>query len=247
MALASDRLTAVILAGGKGTRLRSVVSDRNKVAASVNGRPFLAYLLDQLATAGIGDVVFSTGYMGEHIRAEFGETFGSLRLRYFQENEPMGTGGALRDTCRGFGLERVLAMNGDSYCDVDFLQFQQWHREKNASASLVLANVSQVGRFGSVECDAGGRIAAFREKNASTESGWINAGIYLLEPAFLSTIPLSGPVSVERDVFSTWKSNGLFGFRTQGKFIDIGTPESYAQAAAFFTGEQRVQAQQAQQ
>ena len=116
-------VTAVILAGGLGTRLRSVIADRPKVLAEVRGRPFLAYLLDQLIVAGSRSVVLCTGYCGEQILRTFGERYGPLRLSYSQERTPLGTAGALRAGLGQFGSDSVLALNGDSYCSLDLKKY----------------------------------------------------------------------------------------------------------------------------
>src|SRR5687768_5619957 len=118
-----SHLTAVILAGGLGTRLRSVISDRPKVLARVLDRPFLTYLLDQLAAAGLNYVILCTGYLGEQVKAEFGTSYSSLRLAYSQEMVPLGTAGALQLALSLIPSETVLVLNGDSFCEVDLQRF----------------------------------------------------------------------------------------------------------------------------
>ncbi|MBM3845171.1 MAG: hypothetical protein FJ405_02640, partial [Verrucomicrobia bacterium] len=133
-----DAPTVVILAGGLGTRLRSVVSDRPKVLADIAGRPFLSYWLDRLSFQGFHDVILSTGHLASHVEERFGSTYGPLKLRYSVEPEALGTGGALRLASLQVSGPWVLALNGDSYCDVDLSAFYQAHQQRQARASLVV-------------------------------------------------------------------------------------------------------------
>ena len=229
-----QNLTAVILAGGLGTRLRSVVADRPKVMAEIHGRPFLAYLFDQLVAAGLSHVVVCTGYLGTQVNSCFGDSYGPLRISYSQELSPLGTGGALRLALPLLESNPVLVLNGDSFCDADLMGFSSWHLERRATASLVLTEMSNTERFGRVRVDAAGAVTGFAEKSNASGPGWINAGIYLLDRQLLEMIPADGPVSLEREIFPGWIGRGLCGYESAGRFLDIGTPESLAAAAEFF-------------
>jgi NDP-sugar pyrophosphorylase family protein len=229
-----DDTGVVILAGGRGTRLSSVVSGRPKVLADVCGRPFLAYLLDQLSHTGIADVLLCTGYRGDQVRAAFGGAHGPLHLRYSQEATPLGTGGALRQALPLLPTPRWLVLNGDSFCDADLRDVLGWHRRCNAQVTLVLSHVSEVGRFGQVEVDEQGRVVRFAEKGAGRGAGWISAGIYVIERAALATLPAAQPCSLEREFFPAWIGRGLFGYRHDGRFLDIGLPETLRAASRFF-------------
>ena len=157
-------LTAVILAGGLGTRLRSVVADRPKVLAEVGKKPFLTYVLDQLVQVGIRHVVICIGYLGEQVRKYFGDRYGPLELEYSHEDEPMGTGGALRLGLSTLRTDHVLVMNGDSICVSDLGEFWNWHQGKGSKASILLVRCSDVSRYGKVEVDHNGIITEFIEK-----------------------------------------------------------------------------------
>lgn len=224
--------TAAILAGGLGTRLRAVVADCPKVLSPVGGAPFLARLLDQLAAARLDRVVLCTGYLGDQIETRFGPAYRGMRLEYSRESTPLGTGGALREALPRIGSELALVLNGDSYCRVDLDRFRRFHAAHGAGASLVLTRAPDVARFGSVTVEEGGRILGFAEKSAVRGAGWINAGIYLLAREVIETIPVGRAVSLELEMFPTW--SGMYGFRCEGPFLDIGTPESYAAAERFF-------------
>jgi D-glycero-alpha-D-manno-heptose 1-phosphate guanylyltransferase len=233
-----DNLSSVsvaILAGGLGTRLRPVLDDRPKVLAEIGGRPFLAYLLDQLLGYDISQVVLCTGYRGENIQAEFGDIYGGLKLLYSRELSPLGTAGALRLVLPLLRSESLLVLNGDSFCDADLETFWQWHCTRGADATLLLTEVSDTSRYGRVDVDTEGRLLGFEEKGRSSGPGWINAGIYLLKRALLETIPADRAISLEREVFPTWIGRGLYGYRCVGPFIDIGTPESYLYGEHFFS------------
>jgi histidinol-phosphate phosphatase family protein len=237
--------SAVILAGGFGTRLRTALPDRPKVLAPVAGRHFLAYLLDQIADAGFRDVILCTGYLGEQVRDVFGTRFRRLELRYSQEAEPRGTAGALREAlpllCNNNDDDdndnNVLVFNGDSYCQTDLAAFLQWHQQKRSQASLVLAQVREVSRFGSVEFDGQHRIQRFREKGNSG-SGWINAGIYAISKRLIAGISNQAPVSIEHECFPAWIKidKGIFAYPSaaDARFLDIGTPDTLQAAQDFF-------------
>jgi NDP-sugar pyrophosphorylase family protein len=232
-------ITAVILAGGLGTRLRSVVGEQAKVLARVAGRPFLAYLLDQLAEAGVRLAVLCTGYKAEAIASTFGTSYREMELTYSRETVPLGTAGALQQARSLVGSDPVLVLNGDSYCAADLGAFLAWHRDHRAAASLLLAEVDNTTRFGRVEVDAGGAVLGFTEKAPSSSPGWINAGVYLLGDSVLRALSPVAPRSLEREVFPAWIGRGLTGYRSSGSFIDIGTPESYAKAEHLFAGRGR--------
>ena len=226
--------TVIVLAGGLGTRLRSAVADRPKVLAEVRGRPFLAYLLDQLAEAGLRDAVLCVGYRAERIQQTFGNAYAGLRLAYCVETTLQGTGGAIRDALPLAASDPLIALNGDSYCQTDFPALWAWHRDRGAQATLLLRWMADPARYGRVELDEQGGVRAFAEKCDRARPGWINAGVYVLSRAVVNAIPAGGPVSIEREVFPRWIGRGLTGCPGDGKFLDIGTPESYAEAERFF-------------
>ncbi len=225
--------TAVILAGGLGTRLRDAVADRPKVLAEINGRPFLAYLLDHLADAGIRRVVICTGYMADSVQHAFGNSFREMELRYSREEQPLGTGGALRLALPLITSDPALVMNGDSSCDVDLALFAKHHTESGASVSLVLTQVEDVSRYGVVDTDTNGAVTSFIEKGARQGAGLINAGIYLMARNIIHSIPEGNNVSLEREIFPLQIGHGLSGFFQPSRFIDIGIPSDYHAASAF--------------
>lgn len=231
------KLSAAILAGGLGTRLRSVVNDRPKVMAMVAGRPFLTHLLDQLAEAGVQKAVLCTGYMADAIRQELGDRYQSIELAYSVEETPLGTGGALRQAYEILSEEMILVMNGDSYCQCRLADFIAGHTASKSYAGMVLARVEDVTRFGAVQLNSQSLVESFIEKGEQTGSGWINAGIYLLPKSRIQEIEPGLPVSLEHEVIPHLLVNGLYGHQCAGSFIDIGVPEEYQRAQTFFTNE----------
>ena len=226
--------TALILAGGFGTRLHSAWPDRPKVLAPIAGRPFLSYLMDQLISTGFHHVILCTGYKGEQIRETFGDEYNGLNIQYSQESVPLGTGGALRFALPLVSTASALVFNGDSYVNSNLQNFLVWYFENKPPAALLLTRLLDTRRYGQVEVDANSRVLNFEEKGARQGSGWINAGVYLFNRHLIESIPAGKPISLERDIFPSLISRGLYGFRCQGAFIDIGTPESYAGADDFF-------------
>lgn len=233
-----------ILAGGLGTRLRPVIADRPKPLAAVAGTPFLAYLLRWLEQNGFRRVVLCVGHGGTQVAGQFGMQYGSLTLSYAWEPELRGTGGALVNALPQITSPLLLALNGDSFCAADLPAFLAWHQQHTAAtASLLLTCVDDTRRYGrvDVEIDAkmasgatGGAITGFHEKGEKTGPGAINAGVYLFARTLLTTLPADRPLSLEREVFPALIGHGLHGWHGGGRFIDIGTPESYATADAFF-------------
>ncbi len=229
-------VTAAILAGGLGTRLSAVVADRQKVVATVRGRPWLATLLDQLVDAGVREAVLCTGHRGEQVTQAFGDRYRELRLRYSQEPEPLGTGGALRLALPMLSGDPVLAMNGDSYCAADLKPFLERHWAWEARATLLLTQVADRRRFGSVDTGPDHAVRGFVEKGGDPGPGWINAGVYLLSREVIAAIPTGRRVSLEHEVFPAWVGKGLFAHPGGGRFLDIGTPADYASAEGFTEG-----------
>lgn len=227
-------ISVAILAGGLGTRLRVVVADKPKVLADVNGRPFLTYLLDRLADAGVGRVVLCTGYMAELVRAELGCEYRGIELFYTEEATPLGTGGALRLALPLLDSSSILVMNGDSYCNADLSLFTEQHITSGSKASILLTTVDDTNRYGAVEISQDNSVIRFEEKGGRQGSGLINAGIYLLDRSVIESISARNAVSLERDVFPTLVGRGLYAFPQSCRFIDIGVPADYYAASTFF-------------
>ena len=222
--------TALVLAGGRGTRLAGVVPDDSKPMAPINGRPFLEYVLLHLARSGVAGAVICTGYRADLIMDHFGdgERVG-LSLTYSHEQEPRGTAGALHDALPLATGSPVLAVNGDSFLGADLRMLADFHAAHDARVTLALTAVDDAARFGRVAVDAGGRIAGFTEKDGvAGRPGLVNAGVYVLDAAALTDLPGTGAISLERDLLPKLIGHGLYGLALDGFFVDIGLPADYA-------------------
>ena len=229
-----QEVTGVILAGGMGTRLRQVVSDRPKVMAEIKGKPFILYLLDQLAEVNIERVIISTGYMGSLIEEAIGFSYKGLQVDYSREDTPLGTAGALKLAEQIVDAEYCLVMNGDSYTEFDAISLFMSGKQKNANITLVVKALDETDRFGVVCKNENNEIIDFMEKGSNKGAGFINTGVYLMKTSVIHKIPKKTPCSLEYDFFPSMIGKSIYSDETKGDFIDIGTPESFAHAERFF-------------
>lgn len=225
----------MLLVGGMGTRLRSVVSSKPKPLAPVGDIPFLELLVLQLRSQGIRRLVMCTGYQAEQVQGEFGDgRKWGVRIEYSNEPRPLGTAGAIKFAEQLLlQASDFLVMNGDSFLQFDFRQFNRFHREHCGLASIAVRGVPDASRYGTVHLDDRDRVVGFREKMGIAEPGIINGGVYLFKRAILQHIP-EGPASLEKDVLPRILESGAFALKQNGIFIDIGTPEDYARAQALY-------------
>jgi len=227
----------ILLCGGMGTRLRSVVSDTPKPMARVAGRPFLEILLSHFAELGFARAVLSTGYMAEKISDHFGPRFQGIDLSYCVEPEPLGTGGASRAAARMCATDTVLVCNGDTFLEFDFESVRAFNLDRQEKASVaVTLGVPDTERYGRIEIgpDAQARFAGRGRPGA----GFISGGVYLLPRADLLAEARPAPFSLEDFVFDSARGGRIFAVPAHGRFIDIGVPEDYAAAQAMFANEQ---------
>lgn len=225
-------IDVAVLAGGLGTRIRGVLGDTPKVLAPIAGRAFLGHLLDHLAQYGTKRVVLCLGHLADRVTAWLarGDTRHSLDVVCEIEPSPLGTAGAIRFVRDELKTNLVLVMNGDTFLDADLRAFVASHRLSGAEASVLCVEVEDAARYGRVDIAADGHVVRFAEK--APGRGTVNAGVYLFSAAFLDRIAASDAVSLERDVLETLPSGTLHAVVVQGRFIDIGTPESLARAPA---------------
>jgi NDP-sugar pyrophosphorylase family protein len=223
--------TAVILVGGKGTRLGHLTAHTPKAMLPIGGRPLLAYLLDALQRAGVVRVVLACGYRADDIRNHFGARNHGLALEYVVEPTPLGTGGALRLASQG--LDRAfVAVNGDQLLDVDLQPLARFHTDRSAKATLLVKKVDDPLRYGVVELGPNGRVVRFVEKPSDpSPEALVNAGVYIVEPTALEAVRPGEAASFEQDVLPGLVRDGsVFGLELPGYWLDVGTPESYARA-----------------
>jgi mannose-1-phosphate guanylyltransferase len=226
-------IDVVVLAGGLGTRLRSVLADRPKVLAPVAGRPFLDHLLRWLERQGARRIILALGHLAGPVEAHLAATApwnGRIDVATVREPAPLGTGGALRFCRQAIRSDPLIVMNGDTFVEVDLAGFAKSCALSGAEAGLVAVRVEDASRYGRLELTPDDRVAAFIEKDrAHAAAAWINAGIYWLRAAALDRLP-TGASSLEQDLLQPSPAGSITAWRTTGRFIDIGTPESLEQA-----------------
>jgi D-glycero-alpha-D-manno-heptose 1-phosphate guanylyltransferase len=223
-------MEAIILAGGLGTRLRSVVPDLPKCMAPINGYPFISYLIDHLIKEGITYFIFALGYKSEAFISLIEEKLPINNFTVVIEDEPLGTGGAIKLACKKAKDENVIALNGDSLFKVDLSALMNFHLTNKANCTLALKPMKNFDRYGSVEVDTSNKIKSFKEKKF-VEYGNINGGVYVINiPSFIK-MSLVSKFSMEQDYLEKYTKEGNFnGFIQDNYFIDIGIPEDYARA-----------------
>ena len=218
---------ALVLAGGLGRRLRPVVNDRPKVLAPVAGRPFLAYLLSYLNRKGLRSVILCVGYLADQVVEAIGDgRRWEIEVRYSREITPLGTAGALR--LASAEIDRTFfVLNGDTLFLADLQLLWKTHHKAGVLGTLALLPVANSAGRGCVNLSADGKISSFEEKPLSQGPALINAGVYLLEPGALASVPPEQEVSLERQVFPRLAAQGqLAGSVQSAYFADIGTPTS---------------------
>ena len=226
----------LFLAGGFGTRLKSLASDVPKPMVAVGGRPFLAYLLDYWIGQGIQRFVLSTGHLASVVDSYFGETYRNASITYVREQSPLGTGGALRLALKSvsWANETALMANGDTWFPIVLKQLCADAEKQNAPITLALKKLAKNDRHGVADLSADGRIKSFGIKSAGCL--YTNGGCYLFNVAELKKA-LSGmpeAFSLENDFLASYAANGLVGSSVQDQpFLDIGTPEDYQKASYF--------------
>ena len=216
-------MKAIVLAGGFGTRLQSVVKDVPKPMAEINKKPFLTYLLERLNFYGFHDVTLSVGYKQESIINHFKDSYKDISLHYCKEDTPLGTGGAIKKALEMIrSKENILVLNGDTFFDIDLKKF--YNLSKNAPLTLALKEMENFDRYGSVEVK-NGKITAFREKKF-VQKGLINTGVYSLHKTILENIPQK-QFSFETFLEQQKEINYSID---NGYFVDIGVPQDYYKA-----------------
>lgn len=232
---APKAVDAVVLVGGKGTRLRPLTLSAAKPMLPTAGVPYLEHLLSRIRMAGIEHVVLGTSYRAETFEDYFGngEAFG-LDIEYVVEDEPLGTGGGIRNVLDRLRHDTVMIFNGDILSGVDLAALLQTHRDQRADVTLHLVQVDDPRAFGSVPTDADGRVLGFLEKTETPSTDQINAGCYVFRRDIIAAIPAGIPISVERDTFPGLLAGGarVFGHVERSYWLDLGTPAAFVQGSA---------------
>jgi len=221
----------IILAGGLGSRLSPVFPGKPKILAPLAGRPILDHLLDRLQQQGAGRVIMALGHLADQVCRHIKNGADGLDLVASIEPEPLGTAGAIAHALPRVHSDHVVVMNGDSLIDDDLGAFVSWAKTKLPGSALVATSVGEASRYGVLSLGHNDVIEAFNEKPDTCGQAWINAGVYYFDSLALGLIASIGRGSLEHDVFPQLPAGHLRAYRSSARFIDIGTPESFVNAA----------------
>lgn len=229
-------MDVIILCGGLGKRLQSVVSDKPKPMAEIGDRPFLDILIDYIASYGFRRFILCIGHKSDVIKKYYYQgKNSSLDILFSEEKELLGTAGAIKNAEKLILSDPFLAMNGDSFCQVELDKFVDFHIAKKALATIVLTKIEENKDCGLVVISSSGKIKSFTEKTKIDDSGsgFVNAGIYIFQRDILSLIPKDKNYSLEYNLFPAIIEKGIYGYTTRANLIDIGTPERYEKAKKY--------------
>jgi NDP-sugar pyrophosphorylase family protein len=228
-----EEIDVVILCGGKGTRFMSVIKDCPKPMVEICNRPFLDILIEYIASYGFKRFVLCIGYMKDYIKQYYNSKRVSLEIVFSEEEELLGTGGAVKNAEPFIKSDIFLVANGDSFCPLNINKFVNFHALQEAEISAALIKSKNTGDYGSVVLDDTQRIISFNEK-VQNEDGFVNGGVYLFNKNILCLIPTGTAYSLEYDFFPEIINRKFYGYLYEGEFVDIGTPERYEKAERFF-------------
>ena len=224
--------TAIILAGGLGTRLKKVAPNTPKPMAIINGRPFLEYQMEYWINQGITRFILSVGYLKDLIINHFGDSFNGASIEYVVESKPLGTGGGMLLAAKNI-TETFIVLNGDTYIEVDLNSLYKFHDKLKSDWTFALFRTSDFNRYLAMDISSRGKILSFNS-NTTKKSGLVNGGVYLIEPSTLNLLNFNSVYesSLENQLLPNLLKNGakLFGQECTGRFIDIGLPEDYYRA-----------------
>jgi NDP-sugar pyrophosphorylase family protein len=224
----------VILCGGLGKRLRGVLDDRPKPMAEIEGRPFLDILINHVAKYGITRFILCTGFKGDLIKRYYKNKRGRLIFVVSDENEPLGTAGAIKNAESFIESDMFLVLNGDSLCEIDMEDFIKFHIGKGALISIAVTMIESPVEYGVIRLDEDQKIISFGEKISRSGNDLINAGMYVFDKKILKEIPSGQKMSLEYDLFPGILNKGLYGYLSEKRLLDIGTPERLAMAKDYF-------------
>ena len=222
--------TAIILAGGLGTRLASVSNGTPKVLMPVDGKPFIEYVFDNLIASGVERAVVTASYRWELLHQTYGTRYKTLDLLWSVEVEPLGTGGAIKQAFDLHNVHEAVVVNADTIFKIDLQELEQFHRTHMSQITIAMRTVENVERYGEVTVDARGQLITFNEKSRVGQ-GLINGGIYLIDSSFWKHHSFEPVFSFERDCLQKYAGQErIFGLAQGGYFIDIGIPEDLERA-----------------
>ncbi len=236
-------MEVIILCGGLGKRLRPIIYDHPKVLAKIGNTTFLDILINNISIYELKNITLCIGHLKDHVKRHFcyycdgnnNCNHNGYNIKFSEEEEPLGTGGALKNAIPSIRCDTFIAMNGDSICNVDYRDLVNFHINKNALLSMVLVRSLTSKDYGTVLLDNSQRIISFNEKTTNNKESLINAGIYIMQKDILYHMPKGKTFSLEYDLFPKLCNDRFYGFITEGEVIDIGTPERYEKATDILT------------
>lgn len=223
-------MDVVVLCGGKGERLQSVVNDRPKPMAEIKGSPFLDILINYAASFDFRRFILCAGYMSDFISRYYRNIVTSATVLISEEKEPLGTGGAIKKAESIIRSDPFLVLNGDSLCRLDLKEFVEFHTAKKALCSVALTKAKEICDGAAVRLKSSQEIVGFREKQTAGYGDYLNAGVYLFNAGIFSMMPANKKFSLEYDLFPKIIDERFYGYTTGASLIDIGTPERYKEA-----------------
>ena len=222
-------MTAIILAGGFGTRLDGVIKNLPKPMAPINKKPFLSYILDQLDSYGFNLVIISVYYKSNFIIDTYGNRYKKLNIEYSIDEEPLGTGGAIKNALKYIKNKNVFIINGDTFFDVNFFELINIHRKNKNDVTIGLKRMKNFDRYGFVKISQKGQIISFQEKEFQSE-GLIDGGIYVIKKKLFKNEEKMSPFSFTDYIKTNLSFLKVGSKKYETQFIDIGTPEDLKKA-----------------
>ncbi len=220
----------VILAGGLGRRLAGVTGGKQKILAEIDGKPFISILIDYIAAQGAKRFILCTGHDAKSVESALKGAHVGLELIFSVEEDPLGTGGAIKQGAGLVKTDRFIAMNGDCFCVIDYNSLIKSHCQAQGVASIAITQLDDARDYGTIEIDGQKHITAFQEKQPELKRAFINTGTYCLNRDVFNLVATPNKFSIEYNFFPYLVGKGFYGFQVPNQFIDIGTPERYAWA-----------------
>jgi D-glycero-alpha-D-manno-heptose 1-phosphate guanylyltransferase len=222
-----DKTRCIILCGGQGTRVKTVLGDSPKALARIHGTPFIEILFQQLLAFGCREVLLCTGYQAEQLHRLVGEKYRGMAIQYSHEDRPLGTGGAVVHALDKIPTEKILVLNGDSFAEYNLSDLVVSHLERDPAVTILAKEMPNSSRYGKLEINQKGWVTRFQEKSATdNENAIVNLGVYIFSKKFLLSYSRSRFQSLETELLPNLIPKKIGAHITHGQFIDIGTPES---------------------
>ena len=215
---------ALILAGGKGTRLWPITGRRQKVIVDIAGRSFLEFILEKLIQEKFDKILFAVGYRSEDVRKKINKLNLTVEIEFVVEKKPLGTGGAIKNALSKLSAKNCLVINGDSFNDINYTKLMEQHSALNSDISILTKKIDNTSRYGELHADVEGRVHKFSEKIGKSRPGMINVGVYVIKADLFSQIT-DEVFSFESFLTNQVSESKIIAIQSDGYFIDIGTPE----------------------